>query len=232
MIQIRPWRGPYTNHDYPPILREVIYFLEKIRLTATPKKHQWGPTSIVPSFYFDEKTHCGFRPTLRTQKNAKKSPMSFGLLNWQTFVWSPFLGGFFLITRKVYFCKKTNHQIPWDYSRFMVVLLESKETWIGFTPSDQEHHVDPNPKQGDEPILRATFYQILLGQCVWLKKKMRNFIQEHVKNLTFFPIGVSKVMSKIHGCFTGKFPGFIVVKKLKHTLWQTNIGSMEYHHFQ
>ena len=45
-------------------------------------------------------------------------------------------------------------------------LLESKETWIGFTPSDQEHHVDPNPKQGNEPILRATFYQIFLGQWV------------------------------------------------------------------
>ena len=152
-------------------------------------------------------------------KKRQKIPNVFWAFELTDFRVVSLFRGLFLITRKVYFCKKTNHQIPWDYSRFMVVLLESKETWIGFTPSDQEHHVDPNPKQGDEPILRATFYQILLGQCVWLKKKMRNFIQEHVKNLTFFPIGVSKVMSKIHGCFTGKFPGFIVVKKLKHTLW-------------
>ena len=102
VIQIHPWRHPYPNHNYP-ILREVIYFREKTGSNPNPKKHQWGPTSIVPSFYFLRKNPLRLSSNSSKAKKTSKNPnWAFELTDFRVV---SLFRGLFLITRKVFFVK-------------------------------------------------------------------------------------------------------------------------------
>ena len=109
--------GTHIQIINPPIRREVILFSWKNWIDPNPKKHQWGPTSIVPSFYFlrKKKTTAAF-----VQLFESKNLLGFWI-DISSRGSCPFLKGAFFDHPKGFFCKKTNHQIPWDYSRFMVI---------------------------------------------------------------------------------------------------------------